>query len=232
MRAKNAKWFLCLLAWLSLTTGMAGAADKKTEARKHFDQAQVHYKLGRFDKALAEYSTAYKVLPLPGFLFNIGQCHRQLGNYERAVFFFQGYLREKPQARNAAMVKRLISESQAKLDKQKEEARKAAEAKRREELRRKEEARQKAELERKREEERRLAAMQEAKAREAEAIAAAEAARRAQLERESTPFYKSWWFWTIVGVAVAGAAGGTAYYLTSGTETVLPSGSLGTLDRR
>jgi tetratricopeptide (TPR) repeat protein len=31
-----------------------------------------------------------------------------------------------------------------------------------------------------------------------------------------TPWYKTWWFWTVVGVAVAGAATGTAVALTSG----------------
>lgn len=30
---------------------------------------------------------------------------------------------------------------------------------------------------------------------------------------EHAKFYKSWWFWTLVGVAVAGAAGTTAYFL-------------------
>lgn len=34
-------------------------------------------------------------------------------------------------------------------------------------------------------------------------------------DRYGTPWYKSWWFWTITGVAVAGAAAGTtAYFLT------------------
>ncbi len=30
---------------------------------------------------------------------------------------------------------------------------------------------------------------------------------------ERTKFYKTWWFWTLVGVAVAGAGGTTAYFL-------------------
>jgi hypothetical protein len=30
----------------------------------------------------------------------------------------------------------------------------------------------------------------------------------------STPFYSTWWFWTVVGAVVAGAAGTTAYFVT------------------
>jgi len=39
---------------------------------------------------------------------------------------------------------------------------------------------------------------------------------------ESTKFYKTWWFWTLVGVAVAGAGGTAAYFLLRSSE---PSGA-------
>ncbi|MBW1809107.1 MAG: PEGA domain-containing protein [Deltaproteobacteria bacterium] len=35
-------------------------------------------------------------------------------------------------------------------------------------------------------------------------------------ENGDTAFYESWWFWTIIGVGVAGAAGTTAYFVLSG----------------
>ena len=34
-----------------------------------------------------------------------------------------------------------------------------------------------------------------------------------------TPFYKTWWFWTIVGVAVVGAAAGTGIAISKGKES-------------
>ena len=34
---------------------------------------------------------------------------------------------------------------------------------------------------------------------------------------KGTPFYKTWWFWTVVGVVVAGGATATAVALTSQT---------------
>jgi tetratricopeptide (TPR) repeat protein len=35
-------------------------------------------------------------LRLPAFLFNIGQCHRKLGQHEQAIFFYSRYLKANP----------------------------------------------------------------------------------------------------------------------------------------
>ncbi len=90
----------------------------RTKARKIFIQGQTHYKLGRFHKALIAYTRAYQLLPLAGFLFNIGQCHRLLGQYKRAIHFYRGYLRETPGAPNLEVVKILIGRTQKKLAEQ------------------------------------------------------------------------------------------------------------------
>ncbi len=227
----NSRWkvaWLFVPMLLVLAAGLAFADDAKQEAKKHFNLAEQHYKLGRFKDALQEYSIAYELAPLAGFLFNIGQCHRLLGNHERAVFFYEGYLREKPSARNRKTVLRLIGESKKVLDKQLAEQKriqaekaKAEEARRRAELLKKE---RDAERERARERERMLAL-------EKERLAALAEARRKEQEKPPA-FYETWWFWTIVGTAVAAAAGGTIYALNSGGDTVLPSGNLGTLDLR
>ncbi len=219
---------LCVTICLALCSTNVQAADKKTEAKLLFKRAQLAYKLGKFENALGEYSKAYEMLPLPGFLFNIGQCHRQLGAYERAVFFYKGYLREKPEAKNRALVGDLIQECLAKKKAKQEQARLEAERKRAQELKRRELA-SKAEKLRILEGERRLSeerAIEEAKARQMEAVMVAEAAQKR--EEALTPFYKTWWFWSLIGGAAAAIAGGTAYALTSGDTHVLPSGTLGT----
>jgi Tetratricopeptide repeat len=87
----------------------------RAQARKIFVQGQTHYKLGRFAKALLAYTRAYQLLPLAGFLFNIGQCHRLLGHYKRAIHFYRGYLRETPGAPNLEVVKILIARTEKKL---------------------------------------------------------------------------------------------------------------------
>jgi tetratricopeptide (TPR) repeat protein len=85
-------------------------------ARTHFEAAEKAFNVGRFEDALAEYQVAYDALPLPAFVFNIAQCHRNLGNAEQAIFFYQRYLSLEPQASNRGVVEDLIIEQQHRLD--------------------------------------------------------------------------------------------------------------------
>jgi len=96
----------------------APAYDQKQEkaARAHFDKAEKAFNLGHFDDALAGYQAAYEALPLPAFLFNIAQCHRNLRNREQAVFFYQRYLSLAPDAPNHTVVEELIAEQKRLLE--------------------------------------------------------------------------------------------------------------------
>jgi tetratricopeptide (TPR) repeat protein len=214
--------------------GAAQAAGDKKKAKEHFVKAESDYRLGRFKDALDEYSKAYEAAPLAGFLFNIGQCHRMLGNHERAIFFYRGYLREKPKARNRTMIEQLITSSQKEIEREKKRkedlARLEAEQKKNEKLAKSEAERLRIEQERLKIEEQRRQDQLQLVALEKERLR--KLAEAEKLRRESSPFYKTWWFWTIVGVAVAGAAAGTTIGLMSGEDHVLPGGSLGTLDLR
>ena len=106
-----------LASALMLTPGMlwAQSASDKSFAQEAFKKGQIQYNLGRFEKALEHFSKAYETMPHGAFLFNIGQCHRHLGNHEKAIFFFEGYLRNLPNAPNRSDVEDLISEHRAKL---------------------------------------------------------------------------------------------------------------------
>ncbi len=86
------------------------------EAKAHFHAGEVAYKLGQFDEALNEFSRAYEARPIAAFLFNIGQCHRELKHYERAIFFYEGYLRELPGAANRKLVEELLKDAHQKQD--------------------------------------------------------------------------------------------------------------------
>ena len=74
--------------------GAAGDAARTADrpARVLFERAEAKFDLGSFEAALADYQAAYELEPLPGFLFNIGQCYRNLGDYERARFFYRRFL--------------------------------------------------------------------------------------------------------------------------------------------
>ena len=107
----------CALALLQ--PAPAAAQDAEKAARAHFRRGETHFAMGRFAPALKEYEAAYELKPLPGFLFNIGQCHRNLGHLEEAVFSFKRYLRLKPDAANRAAVEELVAELERQIAAQK-----------------------------------------------------------------------------------------------------------------
>lgn len=95
----------------------ARADDRIEQAKQQVKTADIDYRLGRFTEALDGYTRAYEIYPVPALLFNIAQCHRNLKDYAKAIFFYEGYLRDEPTARNGALVQDLIRESRAELDK-------------------------------------------------------------------------------------------------------------------
>lgn len=103
-------------ALLAASPARAEDADTKA-AKKHFQKGEKLFNLGKFDDALVEYEAAYERKPLPGFLYNIAQCHRNLGNYKQAIFGYRNYLRQVPDAKNREAVLDLIDELE---DKQRE----------------------------------------------------------------------------------------------------------------
>ena len=102
-------------------------AETLAKAKALFGEGNQHYSLGEFDQAMASYSLAYRLKPLPAFLFNIAQCHRKLGHYIDAIAMYQNYLVGVPDAPNKDVVESLIKE--AKDRQSEEEARTAAQAK-------------------------------------------------------------------------------------------------------
>jgi hypothetical protein len=104
-------WSIAIVGVLlsSSVAHAATAAEAKSKAK--FKAAQVEYDVGRFEEALKDFSDAYQLKPLPGFLFNIAQCHRQLGNFERARFFYRRYLDLSPTTpKNADQVAELLKQ--------------------------------------------------------------------------------------------------------------------------
>jgi len=114
-------WALVLL-FVLLLGGAARAAgpsvDDEKQARNLYERAEKNFDVGKFADALADYQSAYEAKPLPGFLFNIAQCYRNMGNFERARFFFRRYLTLDPRAPNRRRVDELIAEMSKQLDAQ------------------------------------------------------------------------------------------------------------------
>lgn len=109
----------CLLALIvvALAARSAAADDAATRnAKRHFERGQKLYTLTKFREALDEYQQAFDARPIPDFLFNIGQCYRNLGDYDAAIFSYKKYLAAAPDAPNRAQVEQLIVDLQARKD--------------------------------------------------------------------------------------------------------------------
>ena len=191
-------------------SGAAGASAAPSEAAANFRSGQKAYNLGAFEEALADYSKAYEQKPLPEILFNIAQCQRQLGHFERAAFFYRRFLTLSPRPpANRKLVGELISEMESK---QVEAERQAAIL---------------AEQSQAREQEQPLARSEPLPA------AAAPSARLAEPAPSPSPprpgLHQRWWFWAGLGV-LAAAAGTTAVVATAPRPA--PPGTLETIDAR
>ncbi len=98
------------LALVAAPRGAAAEDAATRAAKRHFTKGEKLFALGRFDEALVQYEKAFEAKPLPGFLFNIAQCHRNLGNVDQAIFSYRKYLREAPDAENREAVEQQIDE--------------------------------------------------------------------------------------------------------------------------
>jgi iron complex outermembrane receptor protein len=75
--------------------GTAHAAPKD-EARRYFILAMDQVASGDYDTAVANFLTAYDILPHPAVLYNVGRALADAGEYERSIEFFQQYLATEP----------------------------------------------------------------------------------------------------------------------------------------
>ena len=121
IRSRSNGWWLCflLLALTVLAPGSAAGAElteeAKAQAREKFNAGNAAYEQGDYRQALEAFEAAYQLVPLPGFLFNVAQCHRQLGSFTRAASSYRRFLAlSEKEPSNAAMVRELIAEMDAK----------------------------------------------------------------------------------------------------------------------
>jgi len=74
-------------------------------------EAQGLYDAGHYEDASESYRKAYAVVPAPELLFNLGQCQRLMGRSQRALKYFEAYLRLRPDAPHRPLVEQLIEEN-------------------------------------------------------------------------------------------------------------------------
>jgi len=107
------------LLWVGLLPAPAQAnpgtvSDPTAEAREHYQLANQHYELGRWDEAIAEYMLAYELRPDPSFLYDLAQSYRRKGELKRAVDLYRNYLLKDPKT----PLRREVEDRIAALEKQ------------------------------------------------------------------------------------------------------------------
>ncbi len=123
---------LRILAFVSLAIfsilGAFGASARAQDAslkkaQEAFDQAQVEYLQGDYDKAADGFKAAYDARPFPQFLYNIGAAYHMKGKknadadaYGKAVEYYQRYLTEDPQAADKDKVTKSITVLQSEIE--------------------------------------------------------------------------------------------------------------------
>jgi tetratricopeptide (TPR) repeat protein len=105
---------LLALAITAIAARVASADDPALgEAKRHFERGEKLYALTRFSEAIDEYQKAFDAKPLPDFLFNIGQCYRNLGDFDSAIFSYRKYLKLAQDPPNREQVEQLIRDLEA-----------------------------------------------------------------------------------------------------------------------
>ena len=84
-----------IAAFLSLQ-GIAPARAQKNNslelAKKEYQRGSKLYAAQSYERALEAFQSAYTHQPIPGLLYNIGQCYRRLGNFELAIEKYSAFL--------------------------------------------------------------------------------------------------------------------------------------------
>ena len=107
---------LILAVTLLLASGNGRAAlaaatpEAEQQSRRSFERAESHFRAGLFAEALTEYQAGYDLHPLPGFLINIAQCQRRLGDLNQARVTYRKFVMVAPDSRFVPEVKKLIAE--------------------------------------------------------------------------------------------------------------------------
>jgi tetratricopeptide (TPR) repeat protein len=96
----------------ALSVSAAPPTETERQSRRFYEKAEAHFRAGVFAEALSEYQAGYDLVPLPGFLINIAQCQRRLGDLNQALITYRKFIMVAPDSRFAPDVKKLTEELQ------------------------------------------------------------------------------------------------------------------------
>lgn len=103
--------FYGLLGSATARADGALAEPVSAEARQHFLRGNRLYRIREFAKAIEEYKASVLIEDKPVLTYNLGQCYRQLGSPEEALWYYERFLRQgKPTGELKATVEKFIEQ--------------------------------------------------------------------------------------------------------------------------
>jgi hypothetical protein len=89
---------LALAATIGLSALLASPAvhADAARARAHFELARRYFQVDEYRKAIEEFKAAHVEEPDPAFLYNIAECYRHLGESKDALVFYKRFLTLSP----------------------------------------------------------------------------------------------------------------------------------------
>ena len=96
--SSSAAWLLVVLVLVLSMAARPAVADDEiakpttVDARDRLTAGTRLYRLREFEKAIEEYKAGALKEDAPVFYYNLGQCYRQLGRYEDAIWHYQRFL--------------------------------------------------------------------------------------------------------------------------------------------
>ena len=100
------------LVLLTLVPALVGAQtqNEETAAKSHFREGAKRFGTGDWNGAIAEYQEAYRILPLPEFIFNIGRAYESAHRLEDAKQSYLSFLRREPDGRGTKEAYKRLSD--------------------------------------------------------------------------------------------------------------------------
>ena len=78
---------------LALVRAAGAAEEKKTEARRLYDEATAAFGVGNYAEAAEKYEGSFKLHPDAALLYNAAQAYRMAGNQPRALQLYRNFVR-------------------------------------------------------------------------------------------------------------------------------------------
>ena len=181
-------WLVLLCGSLALAhadpkSNKADGCLKDEVCNSRYKEALAQYDAGRFDDALVGFQAAYARRQMPWLLINIGRTVQRLGRPQEAITYYERYKKAEPNidAEAVARIDKFIEQARALLEQTPEQPTLPMPPK------------------------------PEPTVAPPVAVVNLNPVPPAPPPPETKPVYKKWWFWTIIGVVVAGGvAGGVA----------------------